>query len=189
MNKVTLYFDELAPKWDSICEHDSKLESLLSSLDIKEGDKVLDVACGTGVISERLYAMSKTTVDAIDVSSEMIKVAKTKDYMGVNFKVADLYTYRDSKYDVIVIFNAYPHFLDVNKFKDSLCALLNKDGRVYIIHDCDRIELNSHHKAHAMNVSRMLDDIPTEAKMYQDKFKILEAYEKDSTIKISLILK
>lgn len=189
MDKVAQYFDELAPKWDTICTHDAKLESLLSSLDIKEGDKVLDVACGTGIISERLYNMSKTTVDAIDVSAEMIKIAKTKDYIGVNFKAADFYTYRDSKYDVIVIFNAYPHFLDLNKFKASLCELLNNHGRVYILHDCDRVELNSHHKAHAMMVSRMLDDIPIEARKYQDKFEIIEAYENNSTIKIALKLK
>ena len=189
MDKVAEYFDQIASNWDNACQHGEVLDRLISSLAINEDDKVLDVACGTGVISQKLYEKSKTEVDAIDISSEMIKIAKAKNLKGINFINADLYSFRNKKYDIIVIFNAYPHFLELDKFEDALVSLLKPKGKVYIIHDCDREELNSHHKAHAMQVSRMLQDIETEANRFKNHFEILEAYEKPSEIKIELELK
>ncbi len=45
------YFNSLAGTWDSIVQHDpQKLKKIIDLTDIKEGDTVLDVGCGTGVL-------------------------------------------------------------------------------------------------------------------------------------------
>lgn len=73
------YFDDIAQKWDEIVKHDySKIDFVLDMLDMAEGDKVLDVGTGTGVLIPLLLKRvgDKGSITAIDISKEMLKVAK-----------------------------------------------------------------------------------------------------------------
>ena len=58
------FFNNLASSWSkySTEEQIKKAKTLLDILDIKEGTRVLDLACGTGVISNTLYNYSKRNV-------------------------------------------------------------------------------------------------------------------------------
>ena len=53
MNKeaVIEYFDRMAPGWDSHMKRNERaITRILDNAHVKEGVKVLDVACGTGVL-------------------------------------------------------------------------------------------------------------------------------------------
>ena len=51
MDSIVNYFDEMAPIWDNAVLHNKvKIREILSLLNIKEGNKILDVGCGTGVL-------------------------------------------------------------------------------------------------------------------------------------------
>ncbi len=53
MNKkdVEIFFDACAPKWDEeMIRHDDRIMKILNYAQINSGVKVLDVACGTGVL-------------------------------------------------------------------------------------------------------------------------------------------
>lgn len=173
------FFDEHAASWDS---HEKKtqdqLKELLSALPIKEGMKVLDLACGTGIITEILYNMTKTKVLGIDLSAEMINVARkkiSKDH--AEFVVGDFLTANITGYDFIVLFNAYPHFLETDKLIDSLCKGLKPKGNFAILHSLGRDQLHKTHSGSVSVLSRDLLPVVQEAEKFETKFKILEAKE------------
>lgn len=178
--EVRDFFNKIAPRWDNVDDHDYKrLDELLDAIKIKEGEKVLDLACGTGIISERLYQRSQKQIIAMDISEEMIALAKKKNIPAnhVKFVNQDFLSYDGDKFDVIVIFNAYPHFLDLEGFKKSLISSLNPGGRFAIVHDLSRKALHDCHNGEANLISRELLDPITEGDFYSKEFTTLEAKE------------
>lgn len=180
-NKVKEFFDELAPNWDKQQNtNDDFVLSLLNKIGIKKNQDILDLACGTGTITKKLFDLTNKKVTAIDISPEMLKIAKAKYSEDVaEFLTLDFYDYEGKKFDWIIIFNSYPHFLDLEKLKKKLLNSLKDEGHVAIIHSQGREELDSHHKAHALKVSRFLKPVEEEASFYKDVFDV-EIGEEDS---------
>ena len=143
--KIASFFDKLAPSWRVGYEIDNnRLEQIFECVDWSKYNTVLDVACGTGVLDE--YLLSKgLKVDAIDVSAAMIEVAKRDPkHKGVNYYVADFYSFK-GKYDAIVVFDSYPHFLDKVAFAKAASELLSDGGEVWIVFDECREKIDAHH--------------------------------------------
>ena len=69
MNQVN-FFNSIAKDWDSISKVDEvKINYLLSQIDIKEGDSILDVGTGTGVLIQFLTKLNtKGKIEAVDMS-------------------------------------------------------------------------------------------------------------------------
>ena len=50
-NEVIEFFDRLAPSWDAdMIRHDDVIDLILDNAGVKSDIRVLDVACGTGVL-------------------------------------------------------------------------------------------------------------------------------------------
>ncbi len=67
---------------------------LIGAADLRPGERVVDVACGTGLIA-RLAAERvgpSGSVTGVDVSPQMIDVARTVDAPGIDWRVADAAT-------------------------------------------------------------------------------------------------
>lgn len=155
-SKTKEFFNERAKTWDSK-ERTSqdKVKELLEFCQLKKNEKVLDVGCGTGVISGLLTEQSGG-VTALDLSENMIAEAKKKfEGSGIKFVCTDLYSYSGGDFDCVVIYNAYPHFTDKIALAKKLSELLKQNGRAMIIHSMGRERLNEHHKGleHAISVS------------------------------------
>ena len=181
MDKVKEFFDNLAESWTNDNDF-KKVNNLLDLCDIKEGYQVLDIGCGKGVITPLLQERTKVLVDAIDLSDNMINEAKkiNSDKSKYNFIRGNFTEYDfDKLYDLAIIFNAYPHFLDIEKVVEKANSILKKNGKFIIMHDFKKEELNSHHKAHAMGVSRMLDEALVEANKYSKYFNIVKTIDDD----------
>ena len=180
---VEKYFDNLASDWDSFqdCPEDVK-RALLKSSGIFRGARVLDVACGTGAITKILHDLTGEKVKGVDLSGEMIKVAQHKfegcdwaEFEHVDFLDID----ESEKFEDIVIYNAYPHFLDVDALCRKAHAVLREGGKLVIAHSISREMLNSHHKQHADHVSRPLGSPLDEAKHFAKYFDVQIAEESD----------
>ena len=181
------FFNKLAPTWSNFTteEQIKKVKTLLDKLDIKEGTRVLDLACGTGVISNTLYDYSKRNVLAIDISDKMIEEAKRlNENSHIKFINQDFYTFNTIPFDYIVIYNAYPHFLELDKFKKKLYDLLDENGEFMICHSLSREALKSHHSGEVSTISRDLKEVKEEASFYNDLFDIEYAYEDDESYMI-----
>ncbi|MCI2111378.1 MAG: class I SAM-dependent methyltransferase [Bacilli bacterium] len=186
MNEVRDFFDRAAPTWDS----DEKmgrddLLALLRRLRIKEGDKVLDIACGTGIITPLLAALSKRPVLGVDLSEGMIAEARKK-FAGnpsVSFRCLDFVSVPlDEKFDYAVIYDAYPHFMDPKALSRALSAALNPGGRFAIVHSMSTRALNEHHRGVPSGVSRQLGPVAEEAANFAGDFAIETALDEANSI-------
>lgn len=81
------------------------------------GGAVLDVGCGTGIVGVALGDVGESVVDGVDISPEMIEVARTKETVFGqpayrNFYVADLtlpLEIPDDSYNGIVSVGTFTH--------------------------------------------------------------------------------
>lgn len=177
-NPIKEFFDSKASNWSLDNKIDDRIKTLLRRIGIKEGDAVLDVACGCGVITSYLHELSNSHVDAIDLSPKMIEEAKKQNECNdISFECADFYSFdKNKQYDAIVVYNAYPHFTDVEAFKTSAIRLLKDGGRLAIVHSLSRKELDSHHNGLGPNISRSLNN-PSEEGSCLSPLAILVAEE------------
>lgn len=185
MNEVETFFDKCAFSWDkNECHSIEEKKYLLDKVDIKPNSKILDIACGTGVITRLLHEYSNAAVKGIDISQNMIDIAKKK-YQSDNwatFEKCDFINLKEQNYyDYAIIYNAYPHFLDTDAFAKKLSEVLKKGGKFAILHSLSRYELQRHHSARAVNVSRTLNAPLIESKVFEPYFDIIEASETEHT--------
>ena len=181
--EIREFFDSLAEGWDKGNQPLGEVTlRLLKQLGIKEGDEVLDLACGRGVITGALHELSKADVLGVDLSPKMIEGAK-EDYKGkkgIEFRCLDfLNEDLGRKFDYVVCYNAYPHFLDASEFARRVASVLKEGGRFAILHSFGMEGLNAHHKHTADTVSRMLKNPSEESESFEPYFEILVAESGD----------
>ena len=183
MNDIKLFFDELAPTWDKKVEkkNEKLIEEILNIIPIKKGNKVLDIGCGTGAITSLLQKKSQNTVIGLDISKKMIDLAKQKNTNpSIIFINQDYYSYEDNNIDVIVCFDSYPHFVEIDKFISKSYSLLKDEGILAIIFDISHKEINECHNNHHSYISRQIEHVDKEAKLFDNHFKLIKKVDDDS---------
>ena len=117
----------------------NKIDHIIKKLDIKNGQKVLDVGCGWGGMALELARQKGCEVTGISLSKNQINYCKKKaKELGldnqVSFKLAD---YREimGKYDRIYSVGMFEHVgrKFYNKFFKTINKLLKKDG-TFLLH-------------------------------------------------------
>lgn len=146
------FFNEVAYSWDEICVHDmKKVEYILDLIDIKNGDYILDVGTGTGVLipslSQRVASQGK--VKAVDLADQMIKIAQIKNnFENVFFECKDVLDSKDNDdlYDHIICYSMFPDFKDKEYAIEKLSKKLKTNGKLTICHSQSRDAINNLHK-------------------------------------------
>ena len=155
-NDVIAFFDRWAPSWDAgMKRDDAVINTILDNASVRSGAKVLDIACGTGVLVPDYIRRGVSSVVGVDISPVMIEIATSKfDRKDVSFVCADAETACFGKdFDCIVIYNALPHFSDVERLLANLCPMLKKGGILTVAHGMSRDKVNSHHNGCSDKVS------------------------------------
>ena len=150
------FFDMCAPEWDAdMIRNDEIINRILDNAKVCEGKDILDVACGTGVLIPDYLARNVKSVTAIDISSEMIKIAQEKfPQENVRFICGDVEdTGFEHKFDCIVVYNAFPHFPNPEKLIKILASYLKEGGVLTIAHGMSRAQIDRHHSGIASKVS------------------------------------
>mgnify|MGYP003293212941 CR=1 FL=1 len=150
------FFDMCAPEWDAdMIRNDEIINIILDNAKVCEGKDVLDVACGTGVLIPDYLARNVNTVTAIDISPEMVKIAKGKFRQeNVQIICGDVEAKEfEHKFDCIVVYNAFPHFVNPASLIKCLSDKLRLGGRLTVAHSMSRKQLDSHHSGAARKVS------------------------------------
>ena len=129
-------YNKIASEYDSSREGQYTrfhIMELSNTVDLKEGNVVLDVACGNGTLLRELSKKAKIQANGIDVSENMIHVAKMR-YPDVNFEVKACYPleWSDESIDVITVCCAFHHFDNPQGFVKECKRVLKKNGTVYI---------------------------------------------------------
>ncbi|MDR1909122.1 MAG: class I SAM-dependent methyltransferase [Spirochaetaceae bacterium] len=159
------YFNELGPRWDEISRHDmDKVETIVRLLGIRQGDAVLDVGTGTGVLIPLLSRRTGAeNITAIDFAPAMIERAREKfGGSGVQFIVGDVmeYPFRDASFDVIVCYSVFPHFDNHAAALDRFTGFLKPGGLLAVLHSQSRERINGVH-IHSGDITVHHDYLPS----------------------------
>lgn len=177
-NDVIAFFDRLAPQWDGdMIRSDSIIGTILDGADIRAGHAVLDVACGTGVLFPDYYSRGIEDLTAIDISSQMVKIAREK-FPQATVLCGDVENYPfERKFDRIMVYNAFPHFPDPENLVKVLAGLLNPGGTLTVAHGMSRAAIDHRHEGAASKVSVGL--------MHEDELAAIFSKYLTVTVKIS----
>lgn len=150
------FFDSCAQDWDAeMVRSDEKIELILDNARVRAGSRVLDVACGTGVLIPDYLKRGVASVTGVDISHEMIRRARQKfTQSNVSFVCGDVEeTDVGDGFDAIVIYNAFPHFPEPERLIARLAGLLAPGGMLTVAHGMSREMIDIHHHGSASRVS------------------------------------
>jgi ubiquinone/menaquinone biosynthesis C-methylase UbiE len=135
-------WNEVAPRyhkrWASVNQGPFQSTSkLIESLNIKKASTVLDLACGTGVVTKKIQDKIGDSgyVVGIDTSTTAIKIAKkwNENKVNVNFVNVDAEKFSFSKkFDVITCQYALFFFPNAQKALKNMRNSLKKSGKIGI---------------------------------------------------------
>jgi demethylmenaquinone methyltransferase/2-methoxy-6-polyprenyl-1,4-benzoquinol methylase len=155
-NQIITFFDDRASAWDSCQERNEEIIAfILDKGEITKGKKILDVACGTGILFTD-YLNRGAAVTGVDISSGMLRIAKNK-FPDIQLICEDAEEYEFEKdYDAVMIYNAFPHFSNPEKLIGNLGKALKVGGRFTVAHGMSEKELEKCHSTVAKDVSLVL---------------------------------
>lgn len=119
----------------------------LDTLEIKEGERVLDVGCGQGLFLARLTKTYKAKGMGIDVSNKSIEFAR-KNYARKNlsYRVANAteIPFKVDSFDVVVSFDALEHIEDQKRAVKEMVRVLKPGGKllIYAMSKDDKLTLD-----------------------------------------------
>lgn len=176
MDAVSAYFDEKAKNWDTEAHTESPVQGAVARLaGVCEGVSVLDLGCGTGVMVDVYLDLGASRVLGIDVSSKMIEVANEKYAADdrVSFMAIDAIDIDASDcFDSVVIYNAYPHFMDRPALASKVAQCLVPGGRFVVAHGMGKDVINSHHGSVPENVTLGLRSAEEESGIWSELFEL-----------------
>jgi SAM-dependent methyltransferase len=117
----------------------ARFGQLLTALDLRPGDRILDFGCGTGWTSEMLARMGMDVV-GMDVSPAALDMARqsasprARDAAGVEPRF-ELYSggglaYPDGHFDAVVVFDAFHHLPNPQALLGEFCRVLAPNCRL-----------------------------------------------------------
>lgn len=113
--------------------------SMLEWLDPKEGERILDIACGGGVLSLKI-AEKGCEVRGVDTSEDAIKYAKRlaeREKIACEFEIgsAEDLPYPDRYFDKVVCSSSLEHFKDDIRALKEMHRVLKPNGGVVLTTD------------------------------------------------------
>ena len=138
-NKIAKDYDRLWFKGIRTRYYEKLNDAFLYKLVNFRGKKVLDLGCGTGRLTRNLGKIAKE-VEAIDMSEEMLRVAreKNKDMKNIKFKVMNALDmkYEDNTFDVVVCLGSLESIPGFRKVFEEINRILKPGGAVvFSIHN------------------------------------------------------
>ena len=129
-------YDEMAWDYDSAPEGKytrSHKEEIIKKAVLREGDNILDVACGNGNLLGELSKKARVNAFGVDISENMIAAARER-HPDCTFAVSPCtpLSFENGSMDVITVSCAFHHFESPQAFADECMRVLKKDGRVFI---------------------------------------------------------
>jgi len=102
----------------------SEIKTLIESI---KPENLLEVACGPGFSTQYLNKFFKKTIEASDVSVDLIKEAKRRN-PRIKISQESIYNLKreDSSFDLIVVLEALEHLENPNKALSELKRVSNK---------------------------------------------------------------
>jgi len=136
------HFDAQAAEYDRRDTYYYSQNGKISCRDIAEQIRdlpygsLLDVGCGTGFLIDNLTKQKPARYCGVDLSDEMIRVAREKQIEGAEFVVgsADKLPYPDETFDIVTCSQSFHHYPYPEQAMREARRVL-KPGALYILSD------------------------------------------------------
>ena len=146
------FFDDHAPRWEQDAEANARtlkrLTALQPRLGLRPNMNVLEIGCGTGLVTGWLVnCVRPGRVLAVDFSPAMLAQAQAKG-LAAEFRCLDICheTPEAAAFDVAFCFHVFPHFRDQLAALRHLAAALRPGGRLLVLHLAGSAQINTFHQ-------------------------------------------
>lgn len=188
-NRIKEFFNNLAPMWDDdMIKDDTIMNTILDNAEVTKGKEILDVACGTGVMIDYYLERDVKSITGVDFSDKMCEIAsaKYKNYSNVRIICEDTEEYKsDIKYDTIIVYNSFPHFMNPDRLISHLSGLLKKDGILTVAHGMPRDSINSHHSNVSYEIKTDLIDANQLANIFSRYLQVTSIISDDKMYQVA----
>jgi demethylmenaquinone methyltransferase/2-methoxy-6-polyprenyl-1,4-benzoquinol methylase len=185
------FFNGIAADWTDNPAKCAMRDRIVELMRIPAHSLIADIGCGKGVMLPHLLNTNPRALVAIDLAGEMlIPAIRACDDERVSFYNGDFLQAPFSGFDVCVLYNCYPHFLDKAVLRNKLAECLAPGGLVIIAHSCGRSKINAGHSgAEVSPISAPLRAAKYEANEFALHFDIDYIEDCDELFLIRLIRK
>jgi ubiquinone/menaquinone biosynthesis C-methylase UbiE len=140
-------FEKWAENWEISAESKIVAGIFVKELIAQDSALILDLACGNGVLCDYFYSnIPRAKVVYIDKAFAMIKSLKETypDEFAIRGEGENI-PFSENKFDVVIIFNSFPHFTDKEKTISECYRVLKLGGRLIIGHSMTPEKINQLH--------------------------------------------
>ena len=148
MNSSTQkWFKEWSNEYDQtlgkIKRHHEMLNIVVEVSKVKDGDHILDIGCGTGLLSLKFLEAAECTITGIDLSEDMLNIWKDRieklnlqNRVNIKLMNAEKMDFEDSTFDIIASTVTLHHVKNKQPTLNKIYRLLKPGGR-FVIGDLD----------------------------------------------------
>ncbi len=145
--------------------------------------KALEIGCGTGLFTKKVYEKTKAQITAIDISEDLLAIAKKK-LPELNFKIDDAMalSFENNSFDA-VYGSSILHHLDFDKSLEEIIRVLKPGGR-FVFAEPNMINPQIFLQKNIPAFKKWMGDSPDETAIVRWHFKKLMQEKGFTKIKI-----
>ncbi|MBN1823427.1 MAG: methyltransferase domain-containing protein [Endomicrobiales bacterium] len=143
MNRQKAWFRSWAKEYDNTLgkmnRHHTLIDAAVRASGVRKNDKVLDIGCGTGLLSMRFLRQADCLVTAVDSSNEMVRLFKEKigkarleNSIRLEKQEADDLKFKDGSFDIAASTMVLHHLADKGKALKRIFRVLKPGGKFVI---------------------------------------------------------
>lgn len=131
------YFDKFTAEnpWNAFTDqtYDRIIELFVKLLKPDKKHRIIDMGCGTGELTAKIYRAGFKNTSGFDISSNCIALAK-KRFKGIGFEIKDIENtdLNSNSIDILFYCGILHHLPDQNKAILEAKRILKKNGKVFI---------------------------------------------------------
>ena len=132
---VALWYDEMLEEKENTYQKNVILPNVLRLADIKKGETVLDLACGTGFFAREFFKKGARVI-GVDISPELIEIARKNSPKEISYFVSpadSLGQVKDGSIDKVVIILAIQNIENISGVFGECKRVLKTGGKIFLI--------------------------------------------------------
>lgn len=132
---VAVWYDEMLEEKENTYQKNIILPNILRLADIKKGETILDLACGTGFFAREFFKKGARVI-GVDISPELIEIAKKNSPKEISYFVSPadrLRQVKDGSVDKIAIILAIQNIENISGVFGECTRILKTGGKILLV--------------------------------------------------------